>query len=95
MRISSENIAKIKEIFSKHFTNGKILLFGSRTDDKKKGGDIDLLILSDEKLKFNQISNFRFDLQKQIGDRKIDILNYQFNEKSIFLENIIEKAIEI
>lgn len=95
MRLTTENITAIKEAFLEHFQNAKIFLFGSRTDDTKKGGDIDLLILSDTKFDFTSIAKFRIDLYRKIGDRKIDIVNFEFNDDSPFLKVILEEAIEL
>ena len=44
MRLSKNVAEQIKKAFNKVFPNGKIYLFGSRTDDNQKGGDIDLFI---------------------------------------------------
>lgn len=95
MRIKAENIIILKDIFLKHFNDSKLYLFGSRTDDSKKGGDIDLLILSQEKYSIKEISSFRYELLKLFGDRKIDILNYRFSDNSLFLFSIIDGAIEL
>lgn len=41
MRLSFFEVESIVKIFTEVFGEGKIYLFGSRTDDSKKGGDID------------------------------------------------------
>ncbi len=56
----------------------RVYLFGSRADDHRKGGDIDLLITppgnckSDELLQ--QDIKFRLCLKKSIGDQRVDVL---------------------
>ena len=57
--------------------NAKVWLFGSRVDDKKRGGDIDLLVESDIKEPLRRIrskSRFWAKLQQRLGDQKIDII---------------------
>jgi predicted nucleotidyltransferase len=45
MRIKREDIFQIKKIAKEYFGDGvKIYLFGSRTSNDKRGGDIDLYI---------------------------------------------------
>ena len=44
MRLSKRYIEVIKKYFKEFFENGEIYLFGSRVDDSKKGGDIDLYL---------------------------------------------------
>ena len=95
MRLSAEHINIIKDLFYKQFPGSRIYLFGSRTDDTKKGGDIDLLILSKNKYDFITMSGFKNDLIRKIGDRKIDILNYTTSDTSSFLELILSEAIEL
>ena len=78
MRLSDKYISTIKEKFNEVFHAGEIYLFGSRLDDSKKGGDIDLYLklinkdnLLDKKLKFLA------KIKKDLGEQKIDIV---FNE---------------
>ena len=49
MRLSEKEIKIIKENTKKIFGESKIILFGSRLDDNKKGGDIDLYIIPQNK----------------------------------------------
>ena len=49
MRLTEKEIKIIKENTKKIFGEAKIILFGSRVDDKKSGGDIDLYIIPKEK----------------------------------------------
>jgi len=45
MRLSETEKSAIQETARKHFGEGvKVYLFGSRTNDQGKGGDIDLLL---------------------------------------------------
>jgi len=76
MRISESDQKKINDILSSIY--GKevdIYLFGSRTDDSKKGGDIDLLLVSE---KFHDDEQRRIHsltlLQRSIGLQKIDLI---------------------
>ena len=49
MRLNQKYIQTIKENFSTVFGYGSIYLFGSRVDDTKKGGDIDLYLVVEDK----------------------------------------------
>ncbi len=49
MRLSDKEVQAIKDCFRNIFHSGEIYLFGSRVDDSKKGGDIDLYIRTDER----------------------------------------------
>ena len=52
-----------------------IYLFGSRTDDTSKGGDIGLLVLS-KAINLMTKPDILSKLHQQIGERKIDIAVY-------------------
>lgn len=73
MRLSSQEIQIIKKIVKNEDQDAQIYLFGSRVDDEKKGGDIDLLIFS---LSLNDDDKYKIkcDLWDQLGEQKIDII---------------------
>ncbi len=60
MRLKQQEIDTIKKETQKLFHNAKIYLFGSRVDDNKKGGDIDLYIIPQ-----NLTNSFQKKLQLQ------------------------------
>jgi len=86
MRLSKEYINVIKNAFNEVFKDGEIYLFGSRVDDNKKGGDIDLyLILKDKSNLFEKKIKFLAKIKKILGEQKIDVV---FNKDS---NRLIEK----
>lgn len=78
MRLSQSEIDVIKAAARRHFGAGaQVRLFGSRTDDTKKGGDIDLYVesdLADAAEAIRAESAFWSELQARLGDQRIDIL---------------------
>lgn len=78
MRLTEAQVKAIQDNFSVSFTEGdKIWLFGSRVDDSKKGGDIDLYIetnYNDLFIVTRKEIEFIANLKKFIGDQKIDIV---------------------
>lgn len=73
MRLTPQNIQVIKETISRFDINALVYLFGSKTDDAKKGGDIDLLILS-QVISFRNCIDIKLSLYDTLGEQKIDIL---------------------
>lgn len=80
MRLSETERKAIKAALNKHFdATARVYLFGSRTDDQKRGGDIDLFIeteLQGEELVLAKLRTMS-EIQRRIGDRKIDIVTAQ------------------
>ena len=79
MRLNKYYIDTIKSVFEEVFTNGSIYLFGSRVDDSKKGGDIDLYLEIEEPPTLDKKIKFLSKLKMVLGEQKIDIV---FNEDS-------------
>jgi uncharacterized protein len=73
MRLQGYEIKSIKESVRSLDNNAKVYLFGSRTYDDKRGGDIDLLIISNI-LKHSDQRKIRYSLYDKIGEQKIDVI---------------------
>ncbi len=87
MRIKEEDLQQIKRIAKVYFgDDAKVYLFGSRVDDKKRGGDIDLYI--ETGLKENIVQRkikMLGELQEILGEQKIDIVINTFrSDKRIY-----------
>ena len=95
MRLSNFLISKIKKAVFKSFGDVEIYLFGSRIDDKKKGGDIDIAIkgnFNKEEFKNRKIKFFK-ELFLMDLDLKIDIVNFNTNDK--LLKKGLKKSIKL
>jgi len=95
MRISTEIADFFKAQILGFAPEAKIYLFGSRTDDTKRGGDIDIMILSHEKMILATKRKIRIAFYKQFGEQKIDIVNFRFDEQSNFKDLVLPDAIEL
>ena len=87
MRLAKEQIIIIKHCVAIVFgENAKVYLFGSRVDDTKKGGDIDLYLeVDDRQSVFEKKLTLLSELRKNLGDQKIDlIINDSSKEKDIY-----------
>jgi predicted nucleotidyltransferase len=84
MRLSEYEVKSIKESFLSVFKEGTISLFGSRVDDAKKGGDIDLYIQTPkEKATLENKIKFLVMLKEKIGEQKIDVVLAKDSSKLI------------
>ncbi len=95
MRLPIEQRDCLKNEIRKFAPESKIYLFGSRVDDNKKGGDIDILILSKEKLTFEQKCAVKWEFFRRFGEQKLDLVNYQFDEQDPFRTLIFDGAQEL
>lgn len=73
MRLTTQEQQAIKEVIFQFDPKAKIYLFGSRTDDNSRGGDIDLLILS-EIITEKDRRPIKIELYASIGEQKLDIV---------------------
>lgn len=78
MRLNPVQIKAIKESAALCFSpSARVWLFGSRVDDARRGGDIDLLVeadpadLADSSTRANR---FAVQIQNRIGEQKIDVI---------------------
>lgn len=76
MRLTAAERAAIEQTFVEVFQKGEVVLFGSRVDDSKRGGDIDLYIApkTHSPSVFEQKIAFLVALKQRIGEQKVDVL---------------------
>jgi predicted nucleotidyltransferase len=85
MRISEHEKNVIIDAVKSVDPDAKVWIFGSRTDDSKKGGDIDIAILSEniDKDVMQKIQVRRF-ICDRIGEQKIDIVTSVQGKEAFF-----------
>jgi len=95
MRLDEQYKNFIKQAAIKHFGNAaNVYLFGSRVNDNMKGGDIDLLVSTDDdRMTFQNKVLFLVDLKKRMGEQKIDVVFDKENKHNqFFLKTIKQKC---
>ncbi|MBI3399601.1 MAG: nucleotidyltransferase domain-containing protein [Deltaproteobacteria bacterium] len=73
MRLKESDIETIVESIKTRDKDAKVYLFGSRAHDFKKGGDIDLLVIS-QKLNYTDSIKIRQRLHEILGEQKIHLI---------------------
>ena len=96
MRINKEEIKIIKTVILKYIKGAKIYLFGSRIDDSKKGGDIDILVESKEKVSLKKQIKILSEFELNGISRKVDlVIKTSLTQKTNFLTTIDKEKIVI
>lgn len=103
MRLEASEIEGIKQSIFHYVPEGQcsLYLFGSRADLRKKGGDIDLLLVikagtspTRDQVQCHKLE-ILVDIKSAIGDQKIDLVIAQEHELLIdpFLREIMKTAV--
>ena len=97
MRLSNRLIHIIKEASACSFNDAEIYLFGSRVDDNKKGGDINLAIKTSayKNLFKQQKIKFKTFLFRHGYDLKIDLVQFNNSIDTVLLNEIKLSGIKI
>jgi predicted nucleotidyltransferase len=78
IRLSEDQITSIRQAATEVFgAQAQVWLFGSRVDDQKRGGDIDLLIRPDPRATDDLLRRkirFLGLLERRLGERRIDVI---------------------
>ncbi|MFZ4667017.1 MAG: nucleotidyltransferase domain-containing protein [Prochlorotrichaceae cyanobacterium] len=84
MRLKSVEVEQIKTVFHAIFGEGNLYLFGSRVDDTRLGGDIDLFLeIENHDNLFEKKIKFLAKIKRAIGDQKIDVVFNQDPDRAI------------
>ena len=93
MRLSEKEQHTIKSCLANIDPEASVYLFGSRTDDTAKGGDIDLLIYSED-FGFERVASYRWTLMEQLGEQKFDLV-VASDKNQTFVATIKEGALRL
>jgi predicted nucleotidyltransferase len=95
MRLNPEIALYLKQLIQEKIPGSTVYLFGSRADDKLRGGDIDLMILTDKPADKRIFRKIRVDFIKKYGWRKIDLVNFTYSNESSFQKLITRQCVQL
>ncbi len=72
----------------------ELYLFGSRTDDTARGGDIDLLVVDDH-LRPRDLRPLRLAFYERFGEQKVDIVLSKHVPDDPFVRMILPQAVRL
>jgi len=94
MRLSSEEIETLKRSLATLSPEARLYLFGSRTDDEARGGDIDLLVVARD-FDRQKVRKLRLDFFRRFGEQKLDVLVDDGSFRDPFRRMVYERALPL
>jgi predicted nucleotidyltransferase len=94
MRLTDTERRIIKQTVQPFDQSARVILFGSRANDKARGGDIDLLIIS-ERIASDDLNAIRWRLWEQLGEQKIDLVLSRDEIDEAFAQTAFEQGVEL
>ena len=91
MRIQPEEQAAIISTITSFDKESEIYLFGSRLDDRKRGGDIDVLVKSDVICRA-MLARIEDELFRKIDEQKIDFVLTRKSELNTFSRMVLARG---
>lgn len=77
MRLQLDQTAEIKRLTAEQFgPDASVYLFGSRTDDNARGGDVDLLVETSHPVDQPALASARLAarISRQLNGRRVDVI---------------------
>jgi predicted nucleotidyltransferase len=77
VRLSDSERLIVREAVARRFgSQSQVLLFGSRLDDSRRGGDVDLLVELPHEVDdpLTEAVGPQVDVMRALGERKVDVL---------------------
>jgi predicted nucleotidyltransferase len=94
IRLEPEIVEAIKAIVARYDPDAVIYLFGSRADPAKKGGDIDLLVVS-QRITPAMRRDIRAELLLALGERKMDLIVTENPGNSAFTQMAFTTGVKL
>ena len=95
MRISQPQAVLLKNEVRARMPQSRVYLFGSRADDSKRGGDIDILVVGPRRLSIMDRIKIRTAFYRAHGMQKVDIASFTPAETSAFRDVALRDAVEL
>ena len=95
VRIKSRILEFLKAEVKAADPHSKMYVFGSRANLDKKGGDIDILILTNKRLTNDALKMIKTAFWREFGEQKLDLVNFTFEEDRPFKRIALLEAVEI
>ena len=93
MRLSDSEIEIIKNTIMAFDRDAEVYLFGSRTDDTAKGGDIDILVIS-KNLKLADKLSIKARIFQRMEEQKLDLVVSK-DVQDPFVRMALEKGVRL
>jgi predicted nucleotidyltransferase len=93
MRLKATEVEVIKEAVAALDPEARVYLFGSRTDPTKKGGDIDLLVISSQLRKVDSLKILQ-RIFEEMEEQKIDVV-IAANDDDPFVKIALAQGVEL
>ncbi len=93
MRLDPRQHDFLKKTIVGILPDATVYLFGSRTDDQRKGGDIDILVIASRKLTFYENVDIHYEFERTFGEQKLDVLSYTTSDQDPFKQLVLQGAL--
>ena len=95
LRLGPGEIDSIRKHTAAFVPAADTYVFGSRTNPEARGGDIDLILLTLEPLSQSVVRKLRRAILNEIGEQKLDIVNFTRAAKHPFKDIAMASSVKI